>query len=397
MHRRWNILGWSILVTVFIGMVTYLILNPSRTGVVPNYRMGATNWWAGKGFYGVGPQDSQGTHGFLYFPQFAVLFSLFNLIRPELLGEILWRAFGLGLFAWGIWKLANANQTIGRSGANAPTFLPLVVLSVPASLASINNGQTNLPLSGCLVLAVIALGGQTWNLAAFWLGLALVLKPIALAPWLLAFAVFPAMRRPLLISLVPLGVLGLLHPDLHYATDRWSKCLQKIFIAYSPENLRVSDMFGALGKAGWAPPAILVTATRAMACLGVLAWVGQSFRRQGLAAGSWTLWVASALVWTLFNPRAETNSYVLISPLLAFAAISYWQEAGGRWKGLVLAAACLGLMCDGMGLWIYKATDVWFKPLIVLLVSPLLMRVPRGWKREGGSLKAENLGKAGLQ
>jgi hypothetical protein len=47
---------------------------------------------------------------------------------------------------------------------------------------------------------------------------------------------------------------------------------------------------------------------------------------------------------------------------------------------MVLAAACVGLMCDGMGLWIYKATDVWFKPLIVLLVSPLLIRMPEGWK-----------------
>ena len=89
------------------------------------------------------------------------------------------------------------------------------------------------------------------------------------------------------------------------------------------------------------------------------------------------------MVFTIFNPRAETNSYVLISPLLAFAAIGYWREVeGDRWKGWVLAAACLGLMCDGMGKPIYLATDVWFKPLIVLLASPLLFRVPESWKAE---------------
>jgi hypothetical protein len=88
----------------------------------------------------------------------------------------------------------------------------------------------------------------------------------------------------------------------------------------------------------------------------------------------------TALIWTIFNPRAETNSYVLISPLLAFAAVSYWTEVkGGRWKGAILSIACIGLMCDGMGKPIYLATDVWLKPLIVLLVSPLLFRMPESW------------------
>jgi hypothetical protein len=92
----------------------------------------------------------------------------------------------------------------------------------------------------------------------------------------------------------------------------------------------------------------------------------------------------TALIWTIFNPRAETNSYVLISPLLAFAAVSFWTDAEGeRWKGTILAIACIGLMCDGMGKPIYLATDVWLKPLIVLLVSPLLLRMPESWKLVG--------------
>ena len=98
--------------------------------------------------------------------------------------------------------------------------------------------------------------------------------------------------------------------------------------------------------------------------------------------GSWGLWVATTLILTIFNPRAETNSYVLISPLLAFAAVSYLSAVEGqRWKGTILAIACIGLMCDGMGKPIYLATDVWLKPLIVLLVSPLLFRMPTSWQK----------------
>ena len=392
MERRWNLIGWGILAAVFLGMSGYLLLNPTRTGVVPNYRFASTHWWDATSMY------PGGTHGFLYAPPFALLFSPFNLLQPQVFGEILWRAFGFGLFALGLWKLAGLNRTprrgvpteslvggVGRGSSTGLqfTFPCLVLLAVPASLASINNGQTNLPLSACLVLAALALRDQKWGLSALLLSLCLVLKPIALAPWLLAFAVFPAMRIPLLIGLPALTLVGFIHPNPSYAWGQWVEFFVKLGHSYTPENLRVSDIFGAIDRAGVQIPPMLEKAPRACACLGALFWVWQSYRRHGVAKASWAFWGASAMVFTVFNPRAETNSYVLISPLLALAAVSYWREVeGGRWKGLILGVACIGLMCDGMGKTVYLATDVWFKPLIVLLVSPLLFRVPKGWAAE---------------
>ncbi|MFM8654841.1 MAG: glycosyltransferase family 87 protein [Verrucomicrobiota bacterium] len=389
MRSRLNILAWTILVSVFVGMSIYLTLNPTRTGVVPNYRFAATHWWDGTSMY------PGGTHGFLYAPPFAVLFSPLNVLRPEILGEIVWRSFGFGLFACGLWILSKWPQRPGAlqkdsnlcrdAGPASGTFLTIALLSVPASLASLNNGQTNLPLSACLVLTALTLRDQRWNLAALLLSLSLVLKPIALAPWLLAFAVLPAMRTPLLIGLPALALVGFLHPNPSYAWGEWVEFFVKLGHSYTPENLRVSDIFGAIDRAGVQIPPMLEKATRAGACLTALVWVWQSYRKTGIYGASWALWVATALVFTIFNPRAETNSYVLISPLLAYAAISYWRDGeAGRWKGAVLAAACIGLMCDGMGLWIYKATDVWFKPLIVLLLSPLLFRVPEAWRLSHG-------------
>ena len=327
MSRRWNLLAWTILLTVFLGMSVYLLLNPSRTGVVPNYRFAATHWWDSTSMY------PGGTHGFLYAPPFAVLFTPLNLFRPEILGEILWRAFGFGLFGWALWGLAKINSSIGRLGTTAPTFLSLVLLAVPASLASLNNGQTNLPLSACLVLGALALREQKWNLASVFFSLCLVLKPIALAPWLLAFAVIPAMRKPLLVGVPILGIVGFLHPNPAYAWSQWIEFLVKLSHSYTPENLRVSDLFGAFGKAGIPIPLLLEEGIRGGACLAALAWVWQAFRHQGLTGASWALWVTTALVFTVFNPRAETNSYVLISPLLAFTAVSYWREVEGLGNG----------------------------------------------------------------
>jgi len=382
MARRFNFLAWTILGTVFVGMSVYLILNPTRTGVVPNYRFAASHWWISESMY------PGGTHGFLYAPPFAVLFSPLHFLKPIVLGEILWRAFGFSLFALALRSLSACSLlplASSTSRFSPSTFLALVLLSVPASLASLNNGQTNLPLSACLVLTALALRDQRWNLAALLLSLSLVLKPIALAPWLLAFAVLPAMRLPLLLGLSALALVGFLHPSPSYAWGQWVEFFVKLGHSYTPENLRVSDIFGAVERAGVQFPPMLEKGIRAGACLASLAWVWHGYRKRDLPGGSWALWVATALVFTVFNPRAETNSYVLISPLLTYAAVSYWREVkGGKWKGIVLAVACIGLMCDGMGLWIYKATDVWFKPTIVLLVSPLLIRMPEGWKVEGG-------------
>ena len=377
MRNRWNILGFMTLGLVFGGMCLYLILNPTRTGVVPNYRFASQHWWIFESMY------PGGTHGYLYLPQFAVLFSLIDWTQPPVLGEIVWRAIGFGLFGWALWKVGNLfSHPHGRFGITDPTFTYLVLLAVPASLASINNGQTNLPLSACLVLAVVGLMEEKWLWVSVLLTFCVILKPIALAPWLLAFAVFPKMRIPLGIMLLPLGVIGFANPHPGYAWSQWLEFAGKCFRSYSPENLRVSDLFGMLDKWEIHSPAWLTSFIRATACLIAFLFVWYRAKKGGIQAGAWALWVGSVLVLTIFNPRVETNSYVLVSPLLAFAAVSYWRQVEGqRWKGAILGLACIGLMCDGMGKPIYLATDVWFKPMIVLLVSPLLFRMPESWKR----------------
>ena len=163
--------------------------------------------------------------------------------------------------------------------------------------------------------------------------------------------------------------------------DRWQGCVAKIFRSYRPENLRVSDLFGMLDKAGVSVPNLLESVLRGAACLAALVFVFWKYRRGGSLNASWGLWVATVLVFTVFNPRAETNSYVLASPLLAFVATDQLLRPGGnRLAGWMLAAVCIGLMCDGMGRTVYRATDVWLKPFLIILVSPLLFRMPESWK-----------------
>jgi alpha-1,2-mannosyltransferase len=380
MRNRWNTLAWSILGIVFAGMALYLILNPTRTGVVPNYRFASTHWWISKSMY------PGGTHGFLYLPQFAVLFTPFNLIQPPVLGEILWRAMGFGLFGFALLRLAQivsptTNDSRFPSSQHALAFFLIVLLAVPASLASINNGQTNLTLSACLVLTILAIRDREWATAGVFLTFCLVLKPLALAPWLLAFAVFPSMRIPLLCGVPALLVIGMIHPNPSYAWSQWVEFGFKLLHSYTPVNLRVSDIFGMLEKAGIPNNLSVNSSSRALGSFAALAFVWIRFRRKGLAAGSWALAVVTVLILTIFNPRAETNSYVLVSPLLAYVAVNHFlQPSGTKLLGWILSVVCLGLMCDGMSKTIYLATDVWLKPLLVTLSIPMLLPLPNSWR-----------------
>jgi len=380
MRNRWNILAFTALGLVFSGMSLYLLLHPDRTGVVPNYRNASTHWWDSQNIY------EPGTHGFLYCPTFAVLFTLFNLVQPAVLGEIVWRLFGFGLFGWSLWRIAGALQAQNSQlGAMPAAFLVMVSLAVPASLASLNNGQTNLSLSASIVLTAFALRDKKWPLAGIFLTIALILKPISLGPWLLTFAVFRWVRGFLLAGLLGALALGFLHPDLTYAWNQWAEFSNKLLRSYTPENLRVSDIFGILQKANVPTPFHIDTITRCLASFAALWFCWWKYRRGQIPRASWALWVGSCIILTVFNPRAETNSYVLISPLLAYVAcIQLLNPAGNKLAGWILAAACIGLMCDGMGKTIYLVTDVWLKPLIVLVVSPLLLRVPEEWKVESG-------------
>ena len=379
MRSRWNTLAWSILGFVFAGMALYLIFNPNRTGVVPNYRFASTHWWISESMY------PGGTHGFLYLPQFAVLFTPFNLIQPPVIGEVLWRAMGFGLLAFVLLRLAQivspaTNDSQSPSSRRGIAFFLLVLLAVPASLASINNGQTNLPLSACLVLTFLAIRDRKWATASALLTFCLVLKPLALAPWLLAFAVFPSMRIPLFCGLPALLVIGMLHPNPSYAWSQWVEFGTKLSHSYTPENLRVSDIFGMLEKAGISNNLFVNSISRAFGSFAALVFVWIRFRQKGLAAGSWALAVVSVLILTIFNPRAETNSYVLVSPLLAYVAVSHLiAPSGTKWLGWILSVFCLGLMCDGMGKIIYLATDVWLKPFLVILSIPMILPMPKAW------------------
>ena len=67
--------------------------------VSPVYWLASRQWWASQEMYGSKEMTLQGRHGFLYFPQAAVLFTPFAYL-PLAVSEVLWRGLGLGARGW---------------------------------------------------------------------------------------------------------------------------------------------------------------------------------------------------------------------------------------------------------------------------------------------------------
>lgn len=92
----------------------------------------------------------------------------------------------------------------------------------------------------------------------------------------------------------------------------------------------------------------------------------------------------------VFNPRTESNSYVMLAPVIALPAaalLSVWDRP--RLAGWLYLLSFM-LICDA---WAYRQTENWLKPLTCFVVWYLLIRallryppharINRSWEADG--------------
>jgi alpha-1,2-mannosyltransferase len=211
---------WALFVLVITGLVAR---QPQRRRVTPNYVVGTRNCSARLDLYG------PSAHGFLYPPQFAILYTPFAR-APVPRGDVAWRWLNLGLFAGAIFRLAR----LARDSREPSAFLLLTALSIPASLSSAPNGQVNMTEAALLIHAGVDLARAPWRRARFSLTLGTFLKPIALVMALLA----AVLRLPMLWRLPLAGLAGaallfaLASPS--YVVRQYRGMVEKMQVASSP-------------------------------------------------------------------------------------------------------------------------------------------------------------------
>jgi hypothetical protein len=354
--------GLWVLFSLIVGII--VASRPDKRTVTPEYRQASEKWWAAK----ESPYDmSQG--GYLYLPQEAILYTPYQVL-PKRLGEPLWRWTGLALLAVGLWRVAG----LIVPGNRARLFLAATILVIPATLSSARNGQVNLPLAGLMLLAVADLARSSWNKAAIWLLLAVMLKPIALAPALLAGACFAPLRLRLLGGFLLCLGAAWIHPDPAYVTAEYRHFWEKFLLAGQPAENTFSDFFGMLWHWGFHPAPAVISGFRALAAIVTLLLSLQLVRRlRGEAVQqAFGVMLLSVLFLMLFNPRTEENSYVMLAGFTALMAGNFILAAVRR-PALWMTLFTLALAVECYGYPIFPLTKIWFKPLVTLIFWVMLV------------------------
>ena len=355
--------GAWLLFALIVGIV--VAVQPDKHTVTPEYRQASEKWWAGtQSLY----TTDQG--GYLYLPQAAILYTPYQLL-PKRVGEPLWRLTGLGLLALGLWRVSKLLDPSQKERL----FLAATLLVIPSALSSARNGQVNLPLAGLFLLVVADLASFRWNSATLWLLLGVLLKPIALAPALLAAACFAPLRLRLIGGFVICLAAAYLHPSSSFVTAEYHHFFQKFILAGSPlvkDNF--SDFFGMLWHWGIHPAPMIISGCRALAAGLTLLFALLAMRsfsgNQLLQA--FAVMLLAVLYLMLFNPRTEENSYVMLAGFTALLAARDFVS-GMTQRGKWLAIFSLLLAVENYG-FIYHLTKIWFKPLISSLFLVILVR-----------------------
>ncbi|MGD0463303.1 MAG: glycosyltransferase family 87 protein [Tepidisphaeraceae bacterium] len=357
--RRLMWIAWGLWGFAVILVSTLVYIHPFNTNLCSTFSPSSRNWWAGRDLYFTASID-----GFLYFPQFAIIFSPFAFAGNPV-GDMAWRLAGLALYCVGLLRLAKL-----LSPQNAALVFALGTFAVFApALSSIRCGQANLHIAGFLLNTTVELARKRWSAATIYLIVALAVKPIIFVMLLLAAAVYWRMIWRLAVGLAVFVLFPFATSNPHYVMAQYHACAAKLLVAALPDRA-FCDLRGLLWTIGWIIPQSLLAMMQIMAAIGTLGLCLLAKRRWNEPQRSVFVAALSACYLMLFNPRTEENSYVILAGILAIPAAVVYLDHRRLSGGATLVGIGIWFSCDG---WAYHLTDPWLKPLACVVLTILLI------------------------
>ncbi len=325
------------------------------------YYLAARNWWRGTNLFAF----NFNIDGFLYFPQFAILYTPFELLGMTI-GQIVWRVGGLALLTWGIWRFAK----LFSPQRTTLMFALATIAALPPSVASLRNGEANLHIAAFMLLAAADLSERKWWWATFWMTLGLMIKPIMIVMLLLSAAVYRPVIWRLAIAILLAVVFPFAFQRPEYVIEQYRSYLHWTQLATEPPNLfcNIRGLFGCLGWVMSQPMFKIIGAIAAAATLGLCLMAGRMWKEPWRAL---FVFGYAAAYLVLFNPRTESNSYVILAPVVALLAAVFVALIPRPRMATILYVIAFLLICDA---WAFKPTKNWLKPLAGVFVVGLLVR-----------------------
>jgi hypothetical protein len=318
---------------------------------------------------------------YLYLPISLVIFAPFTGIDRSLAAGF-WLVVYAAVFTWGCVALTIRLLPQGAGELKAAWLAGMVLLiNVPAAWFNFKGVQSQIIMTGTMLLAAVTIIRAQWLWATFWLFVGIVFKPLALVMAMLCAVLCPRMRLPLVVAAVVALALPFAFFDAGYMAGQYRDLGLTLWrIANSPAEAWPyrADLSTMLEAFGIALPGLLSVAVRLLAALGTL-YLAWRVRGTGtLRSLGFALVILSACYINLFSPRNEFLSFLVLTPSLAVLAFLVLARDQGDWRGWLLIVAALVL-----GMWWSLAFDAVTKPAIVVVVYgwlAWLMAVPERWR-----------------
>lgn len=386
---RLTFILWTI---YFVGICIAVALQPKERTVTDVYRTAVGNYWSSKPLY---LMDT--LHGFLYMPHTAVSFTPVTW-PPFLLGEWLWRLVGMAALLRGVYLLwsrfvipeapRREGQDLAATGHIRDAYrwsfwlvLMSVVVFVTAAGSS-KTGQVNSLMGGLMIMAAVDLvDGKNWR-AALWLGVTFAFKPTVLPMMMIAGAIVPRARLPMLVALLAPPALAWLNPDWSYVASTHEAWFVKMTGPAVPNEGWFSDVAGLINpiadffrvEVPRVAYSLFRVLTAGLALVGAF-WAG---RQLGLRRAGFVMLSLSVIWIMLCNPRTEGNTYAIMAPIAGaiWAMLAMYRRT---WWVVVVGLACLGLMISReltLG-----ETNFWIRPLATIICLAALGALCWQWTR----------------
>jgi hypothetical protein len=175
------------------------------------------------------------------------------------------------------------------------------------------------------------------------------------------------------LGILFLGVLSFLHFRPDYVIEQYKMMVETLRVAGQPNQRLFCDVQGLLITFGIMPEPRLMFLLRALAAIGALGTAILALRRYDSARGAFVCMMLSALYLVLFNPRTETNSYVLLAPFLGVLISQCALQPLLIGRLLWLSGFALILSCENWG-GLHKWTNLWLKAAASLVLCWYLVK-----------------------
>jgi hypothetical protein len=339
--RRLALTVWWVLaigILVRIGMSS----DPRRNSVYPIFSNAAREWERGVDLYDRSlPRD--GLDNYRYAPVVAACFTGLAWL-PDSLGNVVWRLINGGVFLVGLVAFFRS-VCPGRSRLDNTTVALLALGLLPLSLGSLNNGQPNALITGCLLLALAAIGRGRWWPAAICLAVPILFKVYPAAILMLLVLAYPGLSWRTALAVLVGCLLPLVLQDPTYVAQIYQSWVHQVSNDNRhllPMELSYRDFHVLTRLVGWpmAEEAYLALqlGTAGLVALAMLRlrWLGRTgvaYLRAALDLGC--CWIV------LFGPATENCTYILLAPTMALAAaegVRLGKPAWKRWWLIVMVS-----------------------------------------------------------